>query len=275
MTKLIIPDSGPLILLARINRLDVLDQFEWPIVITDAVKTEVLDGPEQSVDITVLDEWFTKWFKSRQNHIHIHDTTYGYLLNQNHALMKLIPDTLRQGISQRLKMLKTTEFALRELSDNLNSELNDETHIVLFENSDVRNMPFGSNIHSMSIWSFARILENLDMISPDDLFNNEKPFVEMMEISKKREKPMRKLITFEDFVIGYARGEISSGAAVKGIGAYGFRELFELMSINGIPLPRGDGHENIIEKEINDVFPILKNQLDYLEARNAQTDYSR
>ena len=42
--ELAIPDSGPLISLGRVERLDLLDRFDCPIVITDMVADEVLRG---------------------------------------------------------------------------------------------------------------------------------------------------------------------------------------------------------------------------------------
>lgn len=44
MIEVVIPDSGPLISLARINRLDLIDRFNSRILITDAVEIELMDG---------------------------------------------------------------------------------------------------------------------------------------------------------------------------------------------------------------------------------------
>ena len=58
MIRLVIPDSGPLISLAKIDRLDLLDRIKCPITIIDVVKKEVLDGPSDANDVQLLEKWF-------------------------------------------------------------------------------------------------------------------------------------------------------------------------------------------------------------------------
>ena len=58
MIRLVIPDSGPFISLAKIDRLDLLDRFKCPITIIDVVKKEVLDGPSDANDVQLLEKWF-------------------------------------------------------------------------------------------------------------------------------------------------------------------------------------------------------------------------
>ena len=56
---LIIPDSGPLISLARANRLDLVEVFDRPIVIADIVQLECLKKPT-SADHPTLERWFAR-----------------------------------------------------------------------------------------------------------------------------------------------------------------------------------------------------------------------
>lgn len=56
---LIIPDSGPLISLARANRLDLVEVFDRPIVIADIVQLECLKKPT-APDHPILERWFAR-----------------------------------------------------------------------------------------------------------------------------------------------------------------------------------------------------------------------
>ena len=69
----------------------------------------------------------------------------------------------------------------------------------------------------------------------------------------------------------YSQGEISSGAAIRGIGVDGFRQLLELMIELEIPLPRDRGQEDIVKKEIEDATPIFKKQFELIKKRAAES----
>lgn len=56
---LVIPDSGPLISLARADRLDLVEVFNRPIVIADIVRLECLKKPS-APDYPVLARWFAR-----------------------------------------------------------------------------------------------------------------------------------------------------------------------------------------------------------------------
>ena len=73
--ELAIPDSGPLISLGRVARLDLLDRFNCPIVITDMVADEVLRGLPGTPDASVFRDWFT----GRGNRIQTVETSIGIL----------------------------------------------------------------------------------------------------------------------------------------------------------------------------------------------------
>lgn len=169
MIKVLIPDSGPLISLAKINRLDILDRFKCPILITDVVEIEVTNGPDDLPDIPILKEWI----KQGGNKLQTVDTTYGQLLKQNMELLKLIPEESRQGIPRHIKTKNSGELSIREFADELRKTMSSEdTALVLFEDNDVRNVSFGSHVHLMSHWSLALSLEKMGIIpSADDLFD--------------------------------------------------------------------------------------------------------
>ena len=40
MIRMVIPDSGPPISLGKVDRMDLIDRFECPIIITDVVQME-------------------------------------------------------------------------------------------------------------------------------------------------------------------------------------------------------------------------------------------
>ena len=73
MLDLAIPDSGPLITFGLLDRLDLLDRFKCPILVTDMVSEEVLRGPDTAKDKVI----FEKWFAERGNSIQTVETTYG------------------------------------------------------------------------------------------------------------------------------------------------------------------------------------------------------
>ena len=73
--EIVIPDSGPLMSLGRINRLDLLDRFACPILITDMVADEVLRGMPGAPDALV----FKDWFEHRGNQIQTVETSIGIL----------------------------------------------------------------------------------------------------------------------------------------------------------------------------------------------------
>ena len=83
-----------------------------------------------------------------------------------------------------------------------------------------------------------------------------------LKIQKPNHKTIRPLVSTADYLDAYSRGQISSGEAIRGMGAEGgFRELLDLMSELEYPLPRGQGKEDIIDKEIENAFPILRKYL--------------
>ena len=174
--KLVIPDSGPLISLAKIDRLDILQCLQCPVVVIDTVKIEILEGPTDAPDVEVLKQWF----EDGKNRIRIQDTTYGHfvkqnreLLKQNQELLAMIPEKQDSKTGMRLRMKNSGEFSIKELSDTMSLTMSDEdTILVLFENNDVREMHFRDNVHLISNWSYIQSLENFGMIpSAADIFD--------------------------------------------------------------------------------------------------------
>lgn len=169
MIRLVIPDSGPLISLARIDRLDLIDRFRCPILITDVVEMELLDGPEDSPDTPVLQGWL----ENRGNRIQTVETTYGQLLKQNRELLALLPAEQRRAQKRRFSVKNAGELSIREFSDEVRNALSaDDSVLVLFEDRKVRMMSFGDHVHMMSSWSLAKAVEHLGLIpSAEELFD--------------------------------------------------------------------------------------------------------
>ena len=95
-----IPDSGPLMSLGRINRLDLLDRFNCPAVITDMVVDEVLRCMSGAPDARI----FRDWFPSGGNRIQTIETSIGLHWNalppDKQALRKRIKDAGETAIWQ-------------------------------------------------------------------------------------------------------------------------------------------------------------------------------
>jgi hypothetical protein len=169
MIRLVIPDSGPLISLARIGRLDLIDRFRCPILITDVVEMELLDAPADGPDVP----FFQEWLGNKGNRIQIVETTYGQLLRQNRELLALLPAEQQSAQKRRFKVKNAGELSIREFSDEVRNTLSDQDSVlVLFEDRKVRKLSFGEHVHMMSSWSLAKAVENLGLISSaEELFD--------------------------------------------------------------------------------------------------------
>ena len=60
MIQTVIPDTGPLISLARIDRLDLLDGLNSQILITDAVEFGFMNGREDTPDLANIEDWIAR-----------------------------------------------------------------------------------------------------------------------------------------------------------------------------------------------------------------------
>jgi hypothetical protein len=170
MIRLVIPDSGPLISLAKIDRLDLLERFKCQIIITDVVAMEVTDGPDDAKDVGLL----RGWLANRGNQISIEETTYGHLVKSNRELFEAVPDELKPEMKRKLRRKNSGELSIREFSDTIRNRLErDDSVLVLFEDKNVKSMSFGSHVHLMSLWSLAKSLEAMGVIpSADRLFDD-------------------------------------------------------------------------------------------------------
>ncbi|MFG6084216.1 hypothetical protein ACEUZ9_000465 [Paracoccus litorisediminis] len=70
---------------------------------------------------------------------------------------------------------------------------------------------------------------------------------------------MARLITTDDFLSAYSRGEIGSGEAMRGVGVDDWRSFLNAVVTNGYHLPRDQGE--ITRRQIADVKPILEARL--------------
>ncbi len=155
--ELAIPDSGPLISLGRIDRLDLLDRFNCPIVITDMVVGEVLQGMPGAPDARV----FRDWFQQGGNRIQTIETSIGLLWNA------LSPD--QQALRKRIK--DAGETSIWQFSNRLRDTRGASDYgLVLFEDNQVKNLDFGPRIAKVTTWSFMIGLERMGIIqSAEDL----------------------------------------------------------------------------------------------------------
>jgi hypothetical protein len=153
MLDLVIPDSGPLITLGVIGRLDLIDRFNCGIVIADMVGHEIRRGPEAAADKAAFDEWF----EQRGNRVQIVDTTYGMMWSRlsdedRKAVKRLHPDA--------------GELAIREFTEKVRQTLHPENQVlVLFEDDAVKRMDFGDHVHLLHTYAFLQTLENMKVIA--------------------------------------------------------------------------------------------------------------
>lgn len=169
MIRMVIPDSGPLISFGKIDRMDLIDRFKCPIIITDVVQMEVTDGPDDATDARVLSDWMERG----GNRIHVAETTFGQLLKQNRQLLDMVPEDRRAPIARQFKRKNAGELSILEFATEIRTSMSDnDTTLVLFKDNGVRSIPFGDHVHMISNWSFAMSLEKMGVIpSADGLFD--------------------------------------------------------------------------------------------------------
>jgi len=161
MLDLAIPDSGPLITFGLLDRLDLLDRFKCPILVTDMVSEEVLRGPDTAKDKII----FERWFEARGNRVQTVDTTYG-------AMWKELGPEARE----RVKRLHPNagELSIREFSDTLRDTIpEDDQVLVLFEEHAVKKMKFGPHVTLIHTFAFMLALENLGVIPSANVLHAE------------------------------------------------------------------------------------------------------
>jgi hypothetical protein len=161
MLDLVIPDSGPLITFALIDRLDLLDRFTCAIVVTDMVAEEVLRGSDAAVDKAR----FQRWFEGRGNRIQTVETTYGMMWKA------LSPED-----QQRIKRQRphAGELSIQEFTDTLRDTLPASDQVlVLFEEDAVKRKAFGAHVHLIHTYAFVRALEELQFIPSADALYEE------------------------------------------------------------------------------------------------------
>jgi hypothetical protein len=153
MLDLVIPDSGPLITLGTINRLDLLDRFNCGILIADMVEIEIRRGPDTAPDKIA----FSRWMANQGNRIQTVDTALGIVWNDlsEEARAKLKRHTPNAG-----------EISIREFTDKIRNTLPaDDQVLVLFEEDAVKRMSFGSHVHLIHTYAFLVALEQMQVIA--------------------------------------------------------------------------------------------------------------
>ena len=158
--ELAIPDSGPLMSLGRIDRLDLLDRFNCPIVITDMVVYEVLRGMPGAPDAMT----FRDWFRKGGNRIQTIETSIGLLWNA------LPPD--QQALRKRIK--DAGETSIWQFSNTLRDTMGASDYgLLLFEDNQVKNMDFGPRIAKITTWSFLIGMERMGVIPSAEALRQE------------------------------------------------------------------------------------------------------
>jgi predicted nucleic acid-binding protein len=168
MIRLLIPESGPLISLARVDRLDLIDRFDGQIILPDAVAIEVTRRKELQDAKTISD-----WLSRGGNRVQIVETTFGQLVKQNQELLEMLPPEIQKQQSRKFQIKNVGEHAVREFTDSIRTAISEkDTALVLFEDQRIKKMDFGDHVHLMSTWSFAKALERMDIIpSASGLFD--------------------------------------------------------------------------------------------------------
>ena len=158
--ELVIPDSGPLMSLGRIDRLDLLDRFNCPILIADMVVDEVLRGMPGAPDAMIFDDWF----RNGGNGIRTVETSIG-------LLWKALPPE-QQALRKRIK--DAGETSIWQFSNTLRDTMGVMDHrLLLFEDSHVKNMDFGPHITKITTWSFLVGTERMAVIPSADILHQE------------------------------------------------------------------------------------------------------
>jgi hypothetical protein len=152
MLDLVIPDSGPLITLGSIDRLDLIDRFRCGILIADMVGYEIERGPDTAPDKAA----FSKWLKGRGNRVQTVDTTYG-------SMWSKLSEEDRKVVKRQNP--HAGELAIREFTDRIRETIpaGDQV-LVLFEDDAVKGMNFGDHVHLLHTYAFLLTLENLKVI---------------------------------------------------------------------------------------------------------------
>ncbi len=165
MITVVIPDTGPLISLARADRLDLIDRFNSPILIADAVAMELRHGPPAAPDRARLEAWLAQ----SSNRIQIVPTRIGDVLRELHDLERLLAPAQRRA-AHRHKRRHAGEVAILEMATALQGRLTaGETGLVLFEDKAVTRMNFGPYVRVMNTWALATILETLGVLDSADI----------------------------------------------------------------------------------------------------------
>ena len=158
--ELAIPDSGPLISLGRVARLDLLNRFNCPIVITDMVADEVLRGLPGAPDAAV----FRDWFSARGNRIQTVETSIG-------ILWSAIPPE-RRDILKRIR--DAGETSIWQFSNTIRETMGPGDYgLLLFEESRVKAMDFGPRLAKITTWSFLIGLEEMGIIPSAEEFHRD------------------------------------------------------------------------------------------------------
>jgi len=161
MLDLVIPDTGPLITFGAIDRLDLLDRFKCPILVTDMIHIEVSRGPATALD----KEAFERWYAGRGNRIQTVDTLFG-------TMWRELPEEKRREIKRQFP--NAGEESIREFAGRVADVLPPGNQVlVLFEEDRVKRLSFGRHVHLLHTWAFMVSLERMQLIPSADALDKQ------------------------------------------------------------------------------------------------------
>lgn len=151
MLEVVLPDTGPLISLGLLGRLDLIQRFNCAVLVADMAKYEVLGGD----DVTPDRELIENWLGTKSNQIQVVETTYGLMYQA------LPPDT-----QKKIRLRKNAgENSIREFAQHVRETLPANGQVlVIFEDQRVPNMDFGKHVHLLHTFAFLGTLENMGVI---------------------------------------------------------------------------------------------------------------
>lgn len=142
MISVVVSDTGPLISLVLVGRLDLIDRFDSQILIADAVRTELLEGRPSASERDAL----AAWIAAGGNRLRIVETPSGRLLQRAYDLLEYVPEDMldHERRTVRREMRNAGENIIRDMAEKVRGGLvGDTTGLVLFEDRRVRKMDFG------------------------------------------------------------------------------------------------------------------------------------
>ena len=161
MLDLVIPDAGPLITFGLIDRLDLLDRFKCPILITDFVCKEFARGLVGAPNKAVIEDWLAR----NRNRIQTFESEY---LKMWEALYDEVKEKVKRTYPQ------VGDLSIREFADHIRDTVpEDDQILILFEAPAVKKLDFHPHVHLIHSYAFMLTLERLNVIPSSEALYEE------------------------------------------------------------------------------------------------------